>query len=69
MKCALQRHAERGKIEMQLQADRERSQLTHNNAGFIGARTNDVASLQKLLPFMQDICDLFQRSRMIVRNE
>jgi len=38
MKCALQRHAERGKIEMQLQADRERSQLTHNNAGFIGAR-------------------------------
>ena len=58
MKFALQRQAEREKIEMQLQADRERSQLTHNNAGFIAARTNDVASVQKLLSFMHDTCDL-----------
>ena len=59
MKFALQWQAEREKIEMQqLQADRELSNMTHNNPGFIGARTNNVASVQKLLPFMHDACDV-----------
>jgi len=58
MKFALQRQAEREKIEMQLQAERELSNMTHNNAGFIGARSNDVASVQKLLHVMHDTCDV-----------
>ena len=59
MKFALQWQAEREKIEMQqLQADRELSNMTHNNPGFIGARTNNVASVQKLLPVMHDTCDV-----------
>ena len=53
MKYALQRQAERERIEMQLQADRERSNMAQN-MGFGGVRTNDVAGLQKLLPFMRD---------------
>jgi len=57
MKFALQRQAERERIEMQLQANRERPNVTHN-AGFGGARTNDVASVQKLLPFMHDTTEL-----------
>jgi len=53
MKYALHRQAERERIEMQLQADRERSNMAQNT-GFSGARTNYVASVQKLLPFMHD---------------
>ena len=44
-------------VEMQLQADRERSNVTQNT-GFGGVRTNDVASVQKLLPFMHDTTEL-----------
>jgi len=54
MKFEMHRQAEREKIEMQLQADRERANMMHNNEGFIGTRTNDIASVQKLLPFMHD---------------
>ena len=57
MKYALQRQAERERIEMQLQADREQSTMAHN-AGFSGARANDVANVQKLFPFMHDTTEL-----------
>jgi len=57
MKYTLQRQAEREKIEMQLQADKKRSTMARN-AGFSGTRANDVASVQKLLPFMHDTTEL-----------
>ena len=56
VKYALQRQAERERIEMQLQADRERANMQHNT-GFSAMRA-DVASVQKLLPFMHDTSEL-----------